>query len=113
LDREPPFFQQKNPDNILPPGQDLPCPAKSEDDYLDAELVVALGIGGANIPVASTLDHVFGYGVGLDTTRRDLHAETKDLRRPWDMARLSRSRRPSARLSRSPRLAIPSRQIFD
>jgi fumarylpyruvate hydrolase len=86
-DREPPFFFQKNPDNILPPGQDFPYPPKSEDVHFEAELVAALGVGGANIPVASALEHVFGYGVGLDMTRRDLQGAAKDLRRPWEIGK--------------------------
>jgi fumarylpyruvate hydrolase len=85
--REPPFFFQKNPDNILPAGQNFPYPSKSNDVHFEAELVVALGSGGANIPVASALDHVFGYGVGLDMTRRDLQGEAKDLRRPWEIGK--------------------------
>ena len=55
--------------------------------HFEAELVVALGSGGANIPVASALDHVFGYGVGLDMTLRDLQGEAKDLRRPWEIGK--------------------------
>lgn len=85
--REPPFFFQKNPDNILPDGAEFPYPPKSSDVHFEVELVIALGKGGADIAVADALDHVFGYAVGLDMTRRDLQGEAKDQRRPWEIAK--------------------------
>jgi fumarylpyruvate hydrolase len=85
--KEPPFFFQKNPDNLLPEGQDFPYPAKSDDVHFEIELVVALKSGGTNIPVAGALDHVFGYAVGLDMTRRDLQGEAKKLGRPWEIGK--------------------------
>jgi fumarylpyruvate hydrolase len=86
-DKEPPFFFQKNPDNLLPEGQDFPYPAKSTDVHFEIELVVALKSGGTNIPVDKALDHVFGYAVGLDMTRRDLQGEAKKLGRPWEIGK--------------------------
>jgi fumarylpyruvate hydrolase len=86
-DKEPPFFFQKNPDNLLPVGQDFPYPAKSTDVHFEIELVVALKSGGTNIPVDKALDHVFGYAVGLDMTRRDLQGEAKKLGRPWEIGK--------------------------
>ena len=86
-DKEPPFFFQKNPDNILPEGQDFPYPAKSKDVHFEIELVVALKSGGTNIPVDKAMDHVFGYAVGLDMTRRDLQGEAKKLGRPWEIGK--------------------------
>ena len=50
-------------------------------------MIVAIGKGGANIPVDKALDHVFGYGVGLDMTRRDLQGEAKKMGRPWEMGK--------------------------
>ena len=85
-DREPPFFFQKNPDNIDISGR-FPYPVKTGDVHHEIELVVALKTGGTNIPVEGALDHVFGYGVGLDMTRRDLQAEAKKLGRPWEIAK--------------------------
>jgi len=86
-DREPPFFFQKNPDNVLPSGSNFPYPDKSEDVHYELELVVALASGGANIPEAGALECVFGYAVGLDMTRRDLQAQAKKLGRPWDVGK--------------------------
>jgi fumarylpyruvate hydrolase len=85
--KEPPFFFQKNPDNILPEGRDFPYPPKSEDVHFEIELVVALKQGGTNILVEKALDCVFGYAVGLDMTRRDLQGEAKKLGRPWEIGK--------------------------
>lgn len=85
--KEPPFFFQKNPDNILPAGRDFPYPPKSKDVHFEIELVVALKSGGRDIPIERALDHVYGYAVGLDMTRRDLQGEAKKLGRPWEIGK--------------------------
>lgn len=86
-DREPPFFFQKNPDNLLPPGRDFPYPPCSSDVHHEVELVVALKRGGADIPAKEALGHVYGYAVGIDFTRRDLQAEAKKAGKPWAAAK--------------------------
>ena len=86
-DREPPFFFQKNPDAIVPPGGDFPYPTETNDVHHEIELVVALKSGGTDIPPEAALDCVFGYGVGLDMTRRDLQAVAKKMGRPWETAK--------------------------
>ena len=73
-DREPPFFFNKAADSLLPSGSDLPYPVMTEDVHHEMEMVVAIDKGGANIPEASALEHVFGYAAGLDLTRRDLQS---------------------------------------
>jgi fumarylpyruvate hydrolase len=85
-DREPPFFFQKNPDNIDLTGE-FPYPSMTSDVHHEIELVIALGKGGTNIPVESALDHVWGYGVGLDMTRRDLQGVAKKMGRPWEIGK--------------------------
>lgn len=85
-DREPPFFFQKNPDNLDPSGQ-FPYPARSSDVHHEVELAVALKSGGTDIPIATALDHVWGYAVSLDMTRRDLQSEAKKLGRPWEIGK--------------------------
>ena len=85
--REPPFFFQKNAGNVLPSGTDFPYPGETSDVHHEIELVVALRKGGSGIPVEEALDHVFGYAVGLDMTRRDLQGEAKKLGRPWETAK--------------------------
>jgi len=85
-DREPPFFFQKNPDNIDFTGE-FPYPPMSTDVHHEIELVIALGRGGVDIAIEDALDHVWGYGVGLDMTRRDLQGEAKKLGRPWEIGK--------------------------
>lgn len=85
-DKEPPFFFFKHQSN-LSVGEDFPYPVKTSDVHYEIEMVVALAKGGANISVDDALDHVFGYGVGLDMTRRDLQGEAKKLGRPWEVAK--------------------------
>lgn len=85
-DREPPFFFQKNPDNLYA-GATFPYPAQTRDVHHEIELVVALQSGGRNIPVATALDHVWGYAVGLDMTRRDLQGTAKQMGRPWEIGK--------------------------
>ncbi|WP_150523908.1 fumarylacetoacetate hydrolase family protein [Roseibium sediminis] len=85
-DKEPPFFFQKNPDNLNSSGE-FPYPAQTSDVHHEIELAVALKSGGTNIPVASALDHVHGYAVSLDMTRRDLQAAAKKAGRPWEVAK--------------------------
>jgi fumarylpyruvate hydrolase len=84
--REPPFFFQKNPNNLIT-GDSFPYPPKSSDVHHEIEMVVALKSGGVNIPVDKALDHVWGYGLGLDMTRRDLQGVAKDMGRPWEIGK--------------------------
>jgi fumarylpyruvate hydrolase len=83
-DREPPFFFMKPANAIVTDGADFPYPSLSKDVHHEIEMVVALKSGGSNIAVADALNHVYGYGVGLDMTRRDLQGEAKKMGRPWD-----------------------------
>ncbi|NKC03397.1 fumarylacetoacetate hydrolase family protein [Brucella haematophila] len=85
--RNPPFFFQKNPDSLVINGGDFPYPPKTEDVHHEIELVIALKTGGIDIPVEQALDHVFGYAVGIDMTRRDLQAVAKKAGRPWEVAK--------------------------
>jgi fumarylpyruvate hydrolase len=82
--REEPFFFMKPADCLVEDGQVLPYPPLTSELHHEVELVVALARGGVEIPVEQALDHVFGYAVGIDLTRRDLQQQAKDKRRPWD-----------------------------
>jgi fumarylpyruvate hydrolase len=86
-DREPPFFFMKPTDAIVPTNSTIAYPTQTNDYHHEIELVVAIGQGGREIPVESALDHVFGYAVGLDMTRRDLQGAAKKLARPWEMGK--------------------------
>ncbi|WP_417433986.1 fumarylacetoacetate hydrolase family protein [Hoeflea sp.] len=85
-DRDPPFFFQKNPDNLDASG-DFPYPPQTSDVHHEVEMAVALKKGGTDIPVAEALDHVFGYAPCLDMTRRDLQGEAKKKGRPWEIGK--------------------------
>lgn len=85
--REPPFFFTKPADAVVPASGAVPYPPSTNDLHHEVELVVALKSGGKDIDAAQALDLVWGYGVGLDLTRRDLQAAAKDAGRPWDMAK--------------------------
>ncbi|KMW59889.1 Fumarylacetoacetate hydrolase family protein [Candidatus Rhodobacter oscarellae] len=85
-DREPPFFFQKNPNNLDPSGE-FPYPPHSSDVHHEAELAVMLKSGGTDIPVAEAEGHVFGYAAALDMTRRDLQGAQKKLGRPWEIGK--------------------------
>ena len=83
-DCEPPFFFCKPADAVVADGSTLDFPAATKNLHHEIELVVAIGRGGRDIAAADALDHVWGYAVGLDMTRRDLQGEAKDKGRPWD-----------------------------
>ncbi|MEN8657209.1 fumarylacetoacetate hydrolase family protein [Marivita sp.] len=85
-DREDPFFFQKNPNN-LNTSDAFPYPPHTSDVHHEAEMLVALKTGGTNIPLSSALDHVFGYGLALDMTRRDLQGIAKKAGRPWEIGK--------------------------
>jgi fumarylpyruvate hydrolase len=86
-DREPPFFFMKPADAIVPGGGPVKYPPGTSNLHHEFELVVALHRGGSDIPAGKTLEHIFGYAVGLDMTRRDLQSDAKDHGRPWDFGK--------------------------
>ncbi len=106
-DRSPPFFFQKNANNIDSSGK-FPYPAKTSDVHHEIEMVVALKSGGVNIPVDQALDHVIGYAVSLDMTRRDLQAEAKELRRPWETGKAFEHSAPCGELASASEIGHPS-----
>lgn len=86
-DRELPFFFQKNPDNLVLDNGDFPYPSMTSNVHHEVEMVVAIGKGGSDISVDKALDHVYGYALGLDMTRRDLQNEAKKTGRPWEIGK--------------------------
>lgn len=83
-DREPPFFFGKPPSEIAHDGEAIPYPPETQDLHYEGEMVVAIGRGGTGIAETEALDHVWGYGVGNDLTRRDVQGLAKKMGRPWD-----------------------------
>ena len=86
-ERQPPFFFQKPIDALLANECQFPYPPASDNVQHEIELVVAIARGGAEISVNHALDHVYGYGVGIDMTRRDLQVKAKKEGKPWDAAK--------------------------
>ncbi|HKX94960.1 MAG TPA: fumarylacetoacetate hydrolase family protein [Methylibium sp.] len=107
--REPPFFFLKPADALLPvePGVvgEMPYPPLTADLHHEVELVVALGKGGRDIAVERAAEHIWGYAVGLDMTRRDLQAEMKKAGRPWSIGKGFDASAPLGPLS--PAAAVP------
>ena len=89
--REPPFFFLKPADAAVPVAEgetgSVPYPSLTSDFHHEIELVVAIGQGGANIAAADAVNHIYGYAVGLDMTRRDLQSEMKKAGRPWSIGK--------------------------
>jgi fumarylpyruvate hydrolase len=107
--REPPFFFQKNPDNLLFDGQDFPYPTLSSDVHHEVELVIALKSGGTDIAADKALDCIYGYAIGIDFTRRDLQGEAKKLGRPWELAKAFEHSAPVSALVPAERIGHPDK----
>ena len=89
--REPPFFFQKPTDAIqyVAPNTvaDHPYPTLTKNYHYEVELVAAIHIGGKDIKLENALDHVWGYALGLDMTRRDLQRAMGDQKKPWEIGK--------------------------
>jgi fumarylpyruvate hydrolase len=86
-ERELPFFFTKPAGVVVPNGVQVPYPSRTTNFHHEIELVVAIGRGGRHIAVETALDHVYGYAVGNDLTRRDLLLAAQDKRQPWDVSK--------------------------
>ena len=83
----PPLYFEKAADMLVPTGSTIPYPSLTKNLQHEVELVVAMKSGGENIPVEQALDHVYGYAVGFDMTRRDLQQAAAKAGRPWDVGK--------------------------
>ena len=107
--REEPFFFAKPPDAIVQNGGVVPYPPQTKNLHYELEMVVAIGRGGANVKVEQALDHVYGYGVGLDMTRRDLQFASRDRGRPWEMGKSFDHAAPCSAIVPASRIGHPQR----
>jgi fumarylpyruvate hydrolase len=107
--REPPFFFTKPADAIVANGSTIAYPPATKNLHYEIELVVVMGKGGADIPVAKALEHVYGYATGLDMTRRDLQGEAKKTGRPWDMGKGFDQSAPCTAVQPSAKIGHPSK----
>jgi fumarylpyruvate hydrolase len=86
-DNDPPFYFSKPASSVYAASDHFPYPEMSEHVGYEVEMVVALKSGGKNIAEDEVNQHIYGYAVGLDMTRRDLQDLAKEKRRPWDAAK--------------------------
>jgi fumarylpyruvate hydrolase len=86
-DREPPFFFMKPADAVVDSRLTIPYPPGTRNLHYEMEMVVAIGRGGLSVPAEKALALVFGYGCGIDLTRRDLQEKAKQMARPWDWSK--------------------------
>jgi fumarylpyruvate hydrolase len=108
-DREPPFFFMKAANSVVESGATIAYPVGTKDVHHEIEMVVAISKGGKNIPVEKALEHVWGYAVGLDMTRRDIQAEAKKTGRPWEMGKSFDESAPISALRPASKIGHPAK----
>src|SRR3954471_2760539 len=107
-ERAPPFFFGKHADMLVPDGATIPYPPLTKDLHHEVELIVALKSGGLNIPADKALDHVYGYAVGIDLTRRDLQIASRKKERPWEVGKSFDGSAPCGARAPAARIGHPS-----
>jgi fumarylpyruvate hydrolase len=108
-ERAPPFFFAKHADMLVPDGATIPYPPLTKDLHHEVELIVAMKSGGLNIPADKALDHVYGYAVGIDLTRRDLQIASRDMKRPWEIGKAFDASAPCGALQPASKIGHPSK----
>jgi len=108
-ERDPPIFFQKPLDAIVPDGGRVRYPPRTENLHYEIELVIAIGSAGQSIAKADALGHVWGYGVGIDLTRRDLQAVAKRNGQPWEASKAFDDAAPLGPLSAAAQTGHPDR----
>jgi fumarylpyruvate hydrolase len=107
-DREPPFFFCKPADAVVANDSRIPYPMVTDNLHHEIEQVVAIGKAGVNIPAAQALDHVYGYAVGIDLTRRDLQGVAKKMARPWDSGKAFDNAAPCSAIRPASKIGHPA-----
>jgi fumarylpyruvate hydrolase len=108
-ERQPPFFFAKPADAVVPDGSTIPYPPLTKDLHYEVELVVALKGGGRAIDPKRGNDFVFGYGVGIDLTRRDLQIASRDIKRPWEIGKAFDASAPCGALRPAAQIGHPAK----
>jgi len=106
--KEPPFFFSKPADTIVLSGSTIPYPLATKNYHYEMELVAAIGKQGVHIKRDVALEHVYGYAVGLDMTRRDLQFAARDKGRPWDPGKGFDQAAPISAIHRAADIGHPS-----
>ena len=108
-ERAPPFFFAKHADMLVADGATVPYPPLTKDLHHEVELIVAMKSGGLNIPADKALDHVYGYGVGIDLTRRDLQQASRKKERPWEIGKSFDHSAPCGALQPASKIGHPAK----
>ncbi|MGA2289960.1 fumarylacetoacetate hydrolase family protein [Bradyrhizobium sp.] len=108
-ERAPPFFFAKHADMIEPDGATIPYPPMTKDLHHEVELIVALKSGGLDIAPGQALDHVYGYAVGIDLTRRDLQQAARKKERPWEIGKSFDHSAPCGALQPAAKIGHPAK----
>lgn len=108
-ERLPPFYFAKPADAVVPDGATVPYPSLTKDMHHEVELVVALKSGGRNIEVDKALETIWGYGVGIDLTRRDLQIASRNQQRPWEIGKAFDASAPCGPLRPASAIGHPSK----
>ena len=108
-ERAPPFFFAKHADMLVADGATIPYPPLTKDLHHEVELIVAMKSGGLNISADKALDHVYGYAVGIDLTRRDLQIASRDVKRPWGVGKAFDSSAPCGPLMPASKIGHPAK----
>jgi fumarylpyruvate hydrolase len=108
-ERAPPFFFAKPADAVMPDGSVIPYPLLTNDMHHEVELVVALKSGGMNIKPEKANDCIWGYGVGIDLTRRDLQIASREVKRPWEIGKAFDGSAPCGALVPASKIGHPAK----
>ncbi len=108
-ERAPPFFFAKHADMLEPDGATIPYPPLTRDLHHEVELIVAMKSGGLNIPTDKALEHVYGYAVGIDLTRRDLQLAARKKERPWEVGKSFDHSAPCGALQPASKIGHPNK----
>ncbi|RIK99823.1 MAG: fumarylacetoacetate hydrolase [Proteobacteria bacterium] len=108
-ERQPPFFFAKHADMIVPDGARVLYPPLTKDLHHEVELVVALKDGGTDLAEAAALDAVYGYGVGIDLTRRDLQFASREKKQPWEIGKSFEASAPVGALRPATKIGHPAK----
>ncbi|GIK79355.1 MAG: fumarylacetoacetate hydrolase family protein [Pseudorhodoplanes sp.] len=108
-ERAPPFFFAKPADAIVHDGGVVPYPPLTKDMHHEVEMVVALKSGGSDIKPERANDCVWGYGVGIDLTRRDLQIASREIKRPWEIGKAFDASAPCGALVPTSEIGHPAK----
>ena len=108
-ERNPPFFFAKHADMVAPDGSTIPYPTLTKDMQHEVELLVALKSGGLNISPEQALDYVWGYGVSVDLTRRDLQTVSRKKEQPWEIGKSLDGSAPCGALVPAAKIGHPAK----